>query len=167
MNKQLYLLRHGHSPFGEGEADKKRVLSAQGGRDISAMGSRLKEKEVLPDLVLCSTAERTKLTAQYVMNAVGGRTDLVQYDDRLYNASLETLLDIVREQNKNINSLLIIGHNPGLSELVHLADGESFYRQHAFTSLATASLAHLELSVPWSKLELAQAKVIEILSLDK
>ncbi|NOY72346.1 MAG: histidine phosphatase family protein [Gammaproteobacteria bacterium] len=163
MNKQLFLLRHGHSPFGERGADKERILSEQGGRDVSAMGSRLKKKEIVPNLVLCSTAQRTRLTAQYIMTAIGGCIDLVQYDDRLYNASVESLLDVVREQDKNINSLLIIGHNPGLSELVHFADGESSGRQHAFTGLATSSLAHLELSVPWSKLEFTQTKVVDIL----
>ncbi|VAW87234.1 hypothetical protein MNBD_GAMMA16-842 [hydrothermal vent metagenome] len=163
MSKHLYLLRHGNSPFGE-FSDKERVLSEQGCRDVLTISAQLKKKGIRPDLICCSTAQRTRQTAQHLTESWAVRSDLIQYDERLYNASLESLIYFVREFNDNINSVLIIGHNPGLSELVQFGDGESYCQEHGFTGLTTSSFAHLELIVPWSKFNMGQSRVLELLN---
>lgn len=164
MSKHLYLLRHGNSPFDGGQPDKERVLSEQGCRDVLTIGLHLKKKGIKPDLICCSTAQRTRQTAQHLSESLAVHSDLVQYDDRLYNASLESLIYFVREVDDNIRSVLIIGHNPGLSELVQFGDGESYCQNNGFTGLTTSAFAHLELVVPWSKFNIGQSRVLDLLS---
>jgi len=163
MSKHLYLLRHGHSPFGE-LSDKERVLSEQGGRDVSTMGEQLNKKGIKPDFIYCSTAQRTRQTAQHLIESLAVPSDLIQYDERLYNASLESLIYFVREIDDHVGSMLIIGHNPGLSELVQFGDGESYCQNNDFTGLTTSAFAHLELIVPWSKFNRNQSQVLDLVS---
>jgi len=164
MSQHLYLLRHGNSPMGEGLPDKERILSDLGRQNVSEMGGRLTVKGIKPDMILCSTAQRTKMTAQLLMEAMGLSADSICYDDRIYNASLEALVYLARETEEDISTLLVIGHNPGLSELVHFGDGESYCKEQGFYGLTTASFAYLELSVPWSQFDAGTARVVEILS---
>ncbi len=163
MSQHLYLLRHGHSPFGE-SPDKERVLSEQGGCDVSAMGVQLKKKGIKPDFICCSTAQRTRQTAQHLIKSLAVHSDLIQYDERLYNANLESLIYFVRELDDHVGSVLIIGHNPGLSELVQFGDGESYCQNNNFTGLTTSAFAHLELIVPWSQFNSDQSRVLDLLN---
>lgn len=112
----LYLLRHAKSAWDQPLPDHERPLSARGIRDAKAAGRLLAREGWRPDLVLCSTAERTRLTWQRAHNA-GATGGEIHYVEEIYEADTEDLLDLVRQTSEEIGSLMLIGHGPGLPDL--------------------------------------------------
>ena len=116
--RELILLRHAHAePAENGLADIDRPLSPHGLAEAEAAGRWLLEQRLVPDRVLCSPARRTRET----LEAVLGLTGYVEQrlDERVYDATPGTLAALVDEQ-RNVERLLLVGHNPGLEQLVAL-----------------------------------------------
>mgnify|MGYP000931462226 CR=1 FL=1 len=122
--RELILLRHAHAePAGTGQADLDRPLSAVGLAEAEAAGKWLKDNNLQPDCVLCSPARRTRET----LEAVVGITGFFEHrlEDGIYDATPGTLAGLV-DDRKDIERLMIVGHNPGLERLVALLNtGES------------------------------------------
>ncbi|GLW49955.1 phosphoglycerate mutase [Streptomyces sp. NBRC 14336] len=119
--RRLVVLRHAKSAWPEGVADHRRPLAPRGRRDAPAAGRALAEADLLPDLALCSTAVRARQTWE-LASAEWGSPPPVRYLPQLYAASVADLLDAVHGTSSEVENLLLIGHNPGLEELVvHLA----------------------------------------------
>lgn len=118
--KTLYLLRHGKSSWkDEALADVERPLNGRGRRSSQAVGAFLKREKIIPDLVLSSSAIRARQTADIVMEAAKLRTDL-RFDERIYEAGAQRLLEVVRQIEKSEKSVLLVGHNPGLEEFLKM-----------------------------------------------
>ena len=115
----LYLLRHAKSSWDEPLRDHERPLDARGVRDARAAGRLLAEQGWRPDLVLCSTAVRTRQTWRHAVDA-GADAGEVRYTDAVYEASAGRLLELVQATEEAVGSLMLIGHGPGLPGL---ADG--------------------------------------------
>ncbi|MGW0883327.1 SixA phosphatase family protein [Streptomyces sp. NPDC002671] len=115
--RRLVVLRHAKSAWPEGVEDHRRPLAARGLRDAPAAGRALAEADCLPDLALCSPAVRARRTWE-LASAQWGTPPEVRYDRRLYGADAEELLQVVRETPAEVETLLVVGHNPGLEELV-------------------------------------------------
>ncbi|WP_432027164.1 SixA phosphatase family protein [Streptomyces sp. 1222.5] len=115
--RRLMVLRHAKSAWPEGVEDHRRPLAPRGLRDAPAAGRALAEAGGLPDLALCSTAVRARRTWELAA-AEWGTPPPVRYDRRLYAAGVADLLDVVREVGREVETLLLVGHNPGLEELV-------------------------------------------------
>ena len=116
--RELILLRHAHAePADNGQADIDRPLSPHGLAEAEAAGRWLLEQRLVPDRVLCSPARRTRET----LEAVLGLTGYVEQrlDERVYDATPGTLAALVDEQ-RDVERLLLVGHNPGLEQLVAL-----------------------------------------------
>ena len=110
------LLRHAEAARPEGVGDHDRPLSPHGRRQGAEMGKFLARQEPAPDLVLVSTAQRTQETWALVPDAARhgpGRRD----EPRLYEASLEGLVELIRETPPAVDTLLLVGHNPGFEQL--------------------------------------------------
>ena len=111
------------------------------------MGELLAAEGLMPDVVLSSTAKRARKTATKVVKASGSSVE-IELLRELYLAGPETYLAILRHQPDEHRCLLVVGHNPGLEELVYLLTGE----HEAFP---TAALAHVELGIEsWMDLSL-------------
>ncbi|MFJ3234146.1 SixA phosphatase family protein [Streptomyces sp. NPDC086787] len=122
--RRLVVLRHAKSAWPDGVPDHERPLAARGRRDAPAAGAALVETDCLPDLVLCSTAVRARRTWA-LASAEWGTPPPVRHDPRLYAADAQELLDVVREVPPEVETLLLVGHNPGLEQLVlALAGGD-------------------------------------------
>ncbi|MFJ3673124.1 SixA phosphatase family protein [Streptomyces sp. NPDC090106] len=121
--RRLVVLRHAKSAWPEGVADHRRPLAPRGRRDAPAAGRALAEADCLPDLALCSTAVRTRQTWD-LASAQWGTPPPVRHDPRLYGADVPELLDVVHEVPAEVETLLLIGHNPGLEELVLTLAGD-------------------------------------------
>jgi phosphohistidine phosphatase len=121
--RRLVVLRHAKSAWPEGVPDHERPLGPRGLRDAPAAGRALAEADCLPDLALCSTAVRARQTWE-LASAQWGTPPAVRYEPRLYGAGVPTLLDVVRETPGEVRTLLLVGHNPGLEELVLDVAGE-------------------------------------------
>ncbi|WP_317442103.1 histidine phosphatase family protein [Streptomyces collinus] len=115
--RRLVVLRHAKSAWPKGIDDHRRPLAPRGLRDAPAAGRFLAETDALPDLALCSTAVRARRTWELAA-AQWGTPPPVRYDRRLYAADVPDLLDVVHEVPREVETLLLVGHNPGLEELV-------------------------------------------------
>ncbi|MFF5160331.1 SixA phosphatase family protein [Streptomyces sp. NPDC000348] len=121
--RRLVVLRHAKSARPEGVTDHDRPLGPRGLRDAPAAGRALAEADCLPGLALCSTAVRARRTWELVA-AQWGTPPPVRHDPRLYHADVPELLDVVRETPAEVETLLLIGHNPGLEDLVLTLAGD-------------------------------------------
>ena len=138
--KTLLILRHAKSGWKElGLTDRDRPLNNRGRRDAPLIGALLSRKHLKPDLIVSSTARRALTTAEMVAdNCDYGST--VQADHRLYLAKPETVIDVVRSLAGDTSTVLLVGHNPGLRELIALMTG-------AIETFPTSALAQVQLSI--------------------
>ncbi|WP_221358579.1 SixA phosphatase family protein [Streptomyces beigongshangae] len=121
--RRLAVLRHAKSAWPDGVPDHRRPLAPRGRRDAPAAGRALAAADCLPDLALCSTAVRARQTWELTA-AEWGTPPPVRHDARLYAAEVPELLDVVREVPAEVGTLLLVGHNPGLEELVLALAGD-------------------------------------------
>ena len=157
--RRLVLLRHAKSDWPDA-ADHERPLAKRGRRDAPVVGRWLAESGFAPDAVVCSTALRARQTWELVADALAGRTPLrpgrsrvpaVRFEPRVYEASVLSLLMLVREFEPQWRTVLIVGHNPGLAELtIGLAGPDG---RDAPAAFPTAFTAVLELPGDWAGAE--------------
>ncbi|MER6439573.1 MULTISPECIES: histidine phosphatase family protein [unclassified Streptomyces] len=115
--RRLVVLRHAKSAWPMGVGDHDRPLAPRGRRDAPAAGRALADADCLPDLALCSTAVRARQTWELTAQQ-WGTPPPARFDRRLYGADAPELLAAVHEVPDQMMTLLLIGHNPGLQELV-------------------------------------------------
>jgi phosphohistidine phosphatase len=145
--RTLVILRHAKAANPQESADIDRPLTSRGHADAAAAGVWLSHQPYAPDLVLCSPARRARETWHGVAIALS-RAPQVQYDDKIYNASAGDLLQVVSEADPDAGAVLLIGHNPGLSELSSLLDPDNADPD----GLRTAGLAVHTAPVDWNEL---------------
>ena len=119
--KTLVLLRHAKADNPPAVADIDRPLTARGHADAAAAGAWLSHRGFVPDLVVCSPSRRTRETWHGVALALTTAPD-VRYDEEVYAASARELLDLVCAVDDSTDTVLMVGHNPGISELSVLLD---------------------------------------------
>lgn len=144
--KTLLLLRHAKSSWKDTNArDFDRPLNQRGLKAAPAIGRLIRKRKLQLDLVLSSPAERARQTTQLVFEAAGLKTEL-RYDERIYEASAERLFEIVSQIDDEADVVMLVGHNPGLEDLLATLVGEG-------RSFPTAALAHIALDIEkWNKL---------------
>ena len=118
--KILTLVRHAKSSWNHPDlTDRQRPLNARGERDAPDMGQRIVAHGIRPSLIITSPATRAWTTARIIASEIGYPTEFLQREDSLYLASLDDLLGAVVAQDTGFNSLMVIGHNPGLTEFAN------------------------------------------------
>jgi phosphohistidine phosphatase len=156
--RRLILLRHAKSDWPD-VPDRDRPLAKRGRRDAPKIGRWLREHGYLPDTVICSDARRTRQTWDRVERELGGSPS-VTFEPRAYAASATTLLYLVMELPATSRTALLIGHNPGVSELAtSLAlppDGDD-----APIRFPTAAVAVLDFPGDWADLAPGQARLTD------
>ena len=143
--KTLLLLRHAKSSWKEpGLSDFERPLNGRGLKAAPLMGRFLRRKNLRPELILSSPAKRASQTTQLIIEAM--RLDAEpQYDEHIYEASVHDLMEVISEIEEGANAVLLVGHNPGLEELLEFLTGEA-------RLMPTAALAHITLNIDkWSE----------------
>ena len=144
--KTLLILRHAKSSWKHpGLADHDRPLTRRGNRDAPRIGLLLLRQALTPDLIVSSTAVRAHSTAVQVAERSGcGRP--VELDRQLYLAEPEAIVEVVRSLGGAASRVLVVGHNPGLEELVARLTGRT-------EALPTAALVQIELPLAeWAAL---------------
>ncbi len=117
------------------------------------MGRFLAKEGMRPDLVLVSTSRRTRETWQRASPAFGEDVPRSEADDRIYEASPEALLEIVRRTQEPVRTLMLVGHNPGLEDLSRMliATGEASALSRLSDKFPTAAVAAIDFEVEdWS-----------------
>ena len=152
--KTLYLLRHAKSSWDDpGLKDFDRPLSGRGLKAAPRMGSYIRKEKIRPDLILSSPAFRAKQTTTLVCEAAGLTDVVIHFDERIYEASAQRLFEIVVGLKDNLDSAMMVGHNPGFEELLAALTGES-------KRMPTAALACIELNVKkWSDVSANSGKL--------
>jgi phosphohistidine phosphatase len=140
--RTVYLLRHAKSSWDEpGLPDRDRVLAPRGRKAARRIADHLERERIRPDLVLCSPAARTRETLERIHDAIGEPE--VVFDERLYGATEAELLSCLHETAPEISSVMLVGHNPGIGDLlVLLAERGS----HLPDAVPTGALATLRFS---------------------
>jgi len=149
--KTLLVLRHAKSSWDDGTLDDhERPLNERGQRDAPQMGKVIREHRLIPDVVLSSDALRARQTTEAVAKAAHYAGEIL-LDPRLYGASPADIVKVLRTvEETNAATVMIVGHNPGLEELVTRLTRE---RQ----DLPTAALAQIALPVDqWRELTLSR-----------
>jgi len=138
--KTLLLLRHAKSSWKDSDLDDHdRPLNQRGKRDAPRMGQLLKDEQLLPDFILCSSAKRCRKTAEHVIHESGYRGE-TRITGELYEAGAQQLRSILAGLRDDFSCVLLIAHNPGLEELLERLTG-------AYAPLTTAALARLDLPI--------------------
>jgi len=152
---RLMLLRHAKSEKAEpGMSDQPRRLNARGKNDASVIGAYMARHGLVADLVLVSTAERTRQTWERVAGALA-KPPRVVYEDGLYNAGADAIIALVKKTAPAVRTLLVVGHNPGLHEAARrlIASGDVEARERLNEGLPTSGLAVIDFAgKDWRKL---------------
>lgn len=118
--KTLTLFRHAKSSWKDASLqDRERPLNGRGQRDAPVMAERIKKAGIRPSLILSSPAVRAWTTAKSIAHEIGYPPEFLQQEDLLYHASTQRLLKIIADQDTGFNSLMIVGHNPGLTDFAN------------------------------------------------
>lgn len=118
--KELTLLRHAKSSWDNpGLADHERPLNKRGNRDVPVMGERIREAAIRPSLIISSPAVRAWSTARIVATEISYPLEFLQRERDLYHAGLQSLIDVAGRQDPGFNSLMMVGHNPGLTQFAN------------------------------------------------
>jgi phosphohistidine phosphatase len=146
---RLVLLRHAKSAWDRPLADHDRPLSPRGERAAAAMHDALEEEGFAADLVLSSTAERASATARTVME---GLAPAPEYLPELYMAGPHEMLELVRSTHPSIETLVLVGHNPGTHALaVRLTgDGPNPDLPRMASKYPTGAIAEIEFECDWA-----------------
>jgi phosphohistidine phosphatase len=137
--KQLLLLRHGEASFSEG-LDIDRQLTLKGKEKLSRLGELLANNGFSVDLMYCSEAERTQETARIIKNFIPVEKQVVTRT--VYNADLNTLIELLEDTPETAEICLLVGHNPAISLLLsHISSSD-------YIGMQPGMLARIELEVP-------------------
>ena len=139
--KNLYLLRHAKSSWDDfALKDFDRPLSTRGIQDAELMGNYFKSKRKVLDLVISSPSKRTKETLEHFFNKTSQN---IVFNETIYHSSEQNIYSVIKDVEKNISSIMIVGHNPSMHEF-----SESFSGQF-IEKFSTCSLASFEFDDVW------------------
>jgi phosphohistidine phosphatase len=154
----LTLVRHAKTEAAHsGQEDWDRALEPRGQRDAPEMGRRLKDRGTKPDKVLTSPAVRAVTTTTIMTRALGVAASKVIQDERLYLASPKVLLNVIHELGDSAKHLMIVGHNPGLTEFADALSSE-----RSIDNMPTCAVYTLEFDIKtWKELKLGTGTNVE------
>jgi phosphohistidine phosphatase len=140
--KTLYLIRHAKSDWAVANLpDFDRPLNNRGKRDAPFMGKQLKELGITPNAIICSPANRAKQTVKYICSEIDFPFNKVQFVDSIYNSSVENLALVLNNLSNKYNTVFLVGHNPGLTEL------SDYLTEDYLDNISTCGIVKIELEI--------------------
>jgi len=145
--KTLLMLRHAKSSWADPWLDDHdRPLKARGERDAPRMGKFIRQQDLIPDLVITSTAKRARQTAALMAEAAHYDNE-VRATRQLYHGAPEDYIEVLQRLPQTYERVMVVGHNPGMEDLLELLTGE-------FERMKTATLAEIRLPInSWLELD--------------
>lgn len=154
--KTLYLLRHAQAlPSSAAVGDFDRVLSPKGIEDAKKLGEVLKQRETSINLIKCSSAKRTQQTTETVLSGFEQNIH-TEYSKSIYNANVSDLFAMIQDTDDKVESLMIVGHNPTIYELVSrlAASGSNAVFDSLAHGYAPATLTIIETDIDkWADID--------------
>jgi phosphohistidine phosphatase len=164
--RRLHLLRHAKSSHEDrGLTDHDRPLAPRGRKAAALIAAHLRDQGIEPDLVLCSTAARTRQTLALIEQALAEGVS-VRYEGAIYDATAEGLLEHLTALPDAAEAVLLVGHNPAVQELTLALAGDERgdHVERAREKFPTAALATLELPGTWRELRPGAAELVAFVS---
>jgi phosphohistidine phosphatase len=162
--KRLLVLRHAKAERDSASGrDFDRPLAERGWEDAADVGRIMRERGLRPDAVIASPAKRVAETLAALSQGYGPLEP--DYDQRIYNAAPETLLDVVRQADDGAQTLLLVGHNPGLHLLLLdlTREDDPGLRARIEENFPTAALAAVDIASPsWAQVEPARGELVDL-----
>ena len=157
----LILMRHAKSDWSNPkQRDIDRPLNPRGKKAALLMGKWLKDNNHVPNFVICSTAVRTRETLGRIRLCTEIGAKDIKYDASLYEASQQTLFDIVKDAPWHKGSIMVLGHNPGIEDLLTYLCDSDFQLSKSGKLMPTASIAIIELP---KKVESGKGKLVQLI----
>jgi phosphohistidine phosphatase len=146
--KRLILMRHAKAVPPEGMADEARMLAPRGRLAMERMAGFFRDRDLTPDLALVSSSTRTRET-WLLLEPAFSKKPAHRFVPELYSASRGTLFAIIQQVPASVNTLLVIGHNPGLEEITRslASSGEAEALMRFGRGMPTAAVALFDLSI--------------------
>jgi phosphohistidine phosphatase len=160
MAGQLIVIRHAKA--GEAPRDTDRPLTERGRRDATAIGEWLTQHGLAPDRAVVSPAARAMQTWSSAAARLERAPEPV-IDERIYENSMDLLLDIVSETPGDVHCLVLVGHNPSFAALAYRLDdedGDADARREMRTSFPTAAVAVFDVDAAWSAVAAGSGKLV-------
>ncbi len=163
MSRELLVLRHAKSDWNsEAEQDFDRPLAKRGRRDAPKVGEWLAGQGLAPEAVVCSPALRTRQTVTAVLERLDMADFGVTFDQRLYAANLEALLAVLGDCPLAARRVLLVGHNPGVDDLVLYLSANQPPLTASGKLMTTAALAHFALPGDWTRLARGCGSLVQL-----
>jgi phosphohistidine phosphatase len=166
LMRRLMLFRHAKSDRNQpGKGDHERVLNARGSKDAPLMGAYLSHHGFVPDLALVSTAARTQET--WALAAKALPKTALRLEERLYEASNQTVLELIMGVDAKVKSLILVGHNPSIHDVAAslVGTGDLEARQRLQEKFPTAGIAIIDFAIEdWRKLRAASGRLERFVS---
>jgi len=151
--KTLYLVRHAKSSWESGvKTDFDRPLNHRGLKSADVMSKNISEKKLPVEKIISSPAKRAITTAKVFAKSLGIEEDEIRLEEKIYEASLKTLVELVHQFDDAISSIMLFGHNPGLTSLANYFGGK-------IDNLPTCGIVAVQFEVNhWT--EIAKGKIL-------
>lgn len=147
--RRVVVIRHAKSSWDNPSlADHDRPLSKRGRKAVRRLHDHIENLALRPDLVLCSSSRRTSETLDGIRDVLGRQARPI-LDPTLYGAGAEQLLSILRRLDDHVTTVVLIGHNPGVADLVDLLAADPATARGAIDAFPTAAVAVLSVAGPW------------------
>lgn len=155
MGRILYLVRHAKSSWDDPSlADIDRPLNKRGRRDAPEMGSRLRKRNILPELLISSPAVRAHKTAKEIAEKIGYSKKDIILDDGVYHAGQHSLLEIIHQLDNDTESVMLFGHNPGFTTFANALGNLDI------DNIPTSGIVALEFSKSWKDIYYGDGKLL-------
>jgi phosphohistidine phosphatase len=146
--KTIILVRHAKSSWKDLSLDDfDRPLNKRGKKNAPFMGEKLKERQIMPDLVLSSPAKRARKTATVIAKAIGYPKKKIVFDDNMYHANAMYLFEMVRDLDDKYETIMLFGHNPDFNDLANM-----LLKKNLVYNIVTTGVYCIKLNVDqWQK----------------
>jgi phosphohistidine phosphatase len=165
--RRLILLRHAKAERASANGrDFERPLAPRGREDAAKIGAYMAQQGLVPDRVLVSPAQRTRETWTLITAALSA-TPTAKYDERLYDAKAETIVQVIREAPQPTHTMCVVAHNPGLQQfaLLLIGAGDSEARERIAQKLPTCGLLVIDFAIDvWDRLQAGQGRLDRFVS---
>jgi len=156
--KNLFLIRHAKSDWdADFDNDHGRPLSDRGKKNAKALSKFLSERDFSPAIAYVSDSRRTIQTHK-ILSAYKSLSGKTIFTEKIYEASLEEILSIIRNTNEKYDSILLVGHNPGLETFVNYLLGNK--TGSVFAKFSTSAFASFDCEIEtWNELKEGKGKL--------
>lgn len=154
--KRLFIVRHAKSSWDFPELDDyERPLSKRGKKNAPEMGQRLALRQIMPEAMITSPAKRATDTAKFIATEISFSVKKIKSESLFYHASNNNMISLLQDVSNNIETLMIFGHNPGLTDLANFLSGADIY------NIPTCGIVEIEFNISsWTEIEKNTGKLI-------